>query len=208
MNIMKVKLFILLGVLFISCRGDKSTGNSSNGNHSDNGDEISMITPYVNQSDMASINEAFSTDNSAPWGFEHRAIDFFPNGDLKPFRAVCSGIIDELILWQLESTKNWQVSLRIKYNSIYDVNYAFEPVSPVEEDGEIQLNNMSVTIGQAVSQGDTIGYLHTARNGAHVDFSLFKNWNSVCPEPYFTPAARDSIIKLIRVAWPDAKMCY
>ncbi|MEJ2627805.1 MAG: hypothetical protein P8078_04535 [bacterium] len=209
MNNKKVKLLILMALLFISCQGDKSTENDNDSNNNnDIKTEISLITPYVNQSDMASINEAFSSDSTAPWGFEHRGIDFFPRGELKPFRAVCSGVIDELILWQLESTKNWQVSVRIHYNSIYDVNYAFEPVSPLQEDGELQLDNMTITLGQTVSQGDTIGYLHTPRNGAHVDFSLFENWNSVCPEPYFTPAARDSIIKLIQVAWPGAKMCY
>ena len=211
MSTTKILLFLLVVILFISCHGDKSTENIDvNGEENSDGDEIeiSMVTPYVNQTDMASINEAFSTDNSAPWGFEHRGIDFFPNADLRPFRAVSSGVIDVIDLYQLESTSNWQVSVRLIYNATYSVHYAFEPMTPSQTDGEIQLNNILVSVNQSVSQRDTLGYLYAAGNGAHVDFSLFENWEPICPETYFTPAARDSILELIHVVWPGANMCY
>ncbi len=71
-----------------------------------NGGDISMITPYVNQSDMASVNEAFSSDDSTPWGFAHDGVDFFPIGNLKPFQAVCSGVVDKVELWQNNISSN------------------------------------------------------------------------------------------------------
>jgi len=211
------KIFIVIFIIplalwFITCKDkvvdDEKTDSDITNNNNNQKVDISMITPYINQSDMASINEAFSIDTSAPWGFEHRGIDFFPNGDLKPFQAVSDGLIDEVSLWQLESTLNWQVSIRLIYNTIYAVNYAFEPMSNSKEDGEIQLAHILVAKEQNVSQGDTLGYLFTPQNGAHVDFSLFKDWEPVCPESYFIQPARDSIINLIRVVWPGGNICY
>ncbi len=77
--------------------------------------DISMITPYVSGADMASINEAFSSDASAPWGFIHRGIDFFPNGNLKPFRAVSAGEVKNVTLWRNDRSLNWQVNVLIQF---------------------------------------------------------------------------------------------
>lgn len=204
---LKIFSILIIAICFIDCDKDQST-NSRNDNGNGNKGDISMITPYFRQSDMASINEAFSISNASPWGFEHRGIDFFPNGNLRPFRAVSSGVIDHVQLWQLESTLNWQVSILLIYNDTYAVNYAFEPMTPSQADGQVQLDNIRVTVNQTVSQGDTIGFLYTAGNGAHVDFGLLQNWEGICPEPYFTPEARLSILSLIHVVWPGAEMCY
>jgi len=169
---------------------------------------ISMITPYVNESDMATIYQAFSSDDSAPWGFAHNGVDFSPNGNLKPFQAVSSGVVDDIRLWQLPGTLNWQVNVWITYNSIYSAGYAFEPMSDDQADGQTQLDNMFVSLGQIVSQGDIIGNLYTTNEGSHVHFSLYQNGVAICPEPYFTPDARGSILNVIRNFWPEATMCY
>ena len=173
-----------------------------------NGGEILLVTPYVSESDMASINEAFSSGESSPWGFEHRGIDFFPSGNLKPFQAVCSGAVDAVDLWQLDTTSNWQVSVRIICNSTYSAIYAFEPMTAVQPDGETQLANLVVSEGQSVAQRDLIGYLLSTGEASHVDFGFYANRDAICPEPYFTREARDSIVGLIRITWPDARMCY
>jgi len=170
------------------------------------GEDISMITPYKYSSDMACIYEAFSSSASCPWGFEHDGIDFFATGNLKPFQAVCSGVVTSVELWN--PGLHWQVSVNIRFNSIYWVSYAFEPSTNVQSDGETQLDNILVSEGQTVSQGDIIGYLYTVDEYAHVHFGLYKKGYAICPEPYFTPEARDSILSLIHVAWPGANMCY
>jgi hypothetical protein len=130
-----------------------------------NNGDFTMITPYVSSSDIRSI-WLFNNDS-------HRGIDFQPSGNLIPFRAVSSGVIESIELMQLESTSNWQVEVEIKYNSTYSAFYAFEPMTADQADGEIQLTNILFSVGQDVSQGDIIGYLYSAGEGAHVHFGLF-----------------------------------
>jgi len=172
---------------------------------------ISMITPYVNETDMTRICP-FSSSNSCPWGREHDGIDFHATGNLKPFQAVCSGVVIAVELRQLQTTLNWQVNVRILFNSMYSVEYGFEPMTNVRSDGETQLANILVSEGQTVSQGDIIGYLYTAHaEHAHVHFglhSLQENWDAICPEPYFPAGARDSILRLIHKDHPGWDMCY
>lgn len=193
----------------------------------------SLVTPYVNESDMASINEAFSSEGStSPWGFVHNGIDFSPIGNLKPFRAACSGVVDSVQLQQNNVTSNWQVNLLIVCNPyVLDPNVGgyfppiavetiFEPRSTVQADGQTQLNNITVANGQAVTQGDVIGYLHTAGAGAHVHFGTIPFGSmlmsgayqvpriSICPEPHLSLAANTSILNLLHVVWPGAGMCY
>jgi hypothetical protein len=173
---------------------------------------ISMITPYVNSTDLEPIDRVFSLSASCPWGVEHTGIDFMPNRNLVPFQAVCSGSVDYIELWQLPTTSNWQVHVRLKYNDAYSVLYAFEPMSTDRSDGETQLANILVSEGQTVSQGDIIGHLYDPvglGHGAHVDFGLLnEDWDRICPEPYFTSEARDSILSLIHEAHPGWNMCY
>jgi len=168
--------------------------------------DIVMITPFCDTSDVASVNEAFSSTSSAPWGFAHPGIDFFPTQNLKPFRAVAAGTVDEFRLWQ--NGTNWQVNVGIRYNGTYTVGYSFEPFSAVGADGQSQLANMRVTSGQQIAQGDTIGYLYVVGGAAHVDFGLIKNNQRICPEAYFTPEARQAVLTVIRKTWPGAQMCY
>lgn len=172
------------------------------------GDNISMLTPYLSNSDMASINEAFSSTSSAPWGFQHNGVDFFPAGNNKPFQAVASGTVEAVSLWQNNLTSNWQVNVRIKVNPTYSVEYAFESFSASRTDGNTQLANISVSVGQIVTQGNTIGNLLTVNPGAHVHFTLLLNSISICPENYFTVSAKDSLLALIHKDHPTWNMCY
>ncbi|MGD8455880.1 MAG: M23 family metallopeptidase [Anaerolineales bacterium] len=170
--------------------------------------EISLLTPYLNESDIQPIKQAFSANTSAPWKFVHLGIDFTPKGDLKPFQAVCSGTVDLVELWQLDTTLNWQVSLRILCNSTYSVIYAFEPMTADRADGETQLQNIIVSEGQSVARGDIIGYLAVIGEGSHVDFGFLENWERICPEPFFSPEAKESILSLLHISFPGASLCY
>ena len=203
---------VLLGMVLLTC--DKDTLDEANEASSEPADaDFVMIAPFANMSDMEPIREAYSEDESAPWGFIHQGIDFFPIRNLVPFQAASSGIVQVVDLWQLETTGNWQVNLLLRYNSTFSLSYAFEPMTGNPGDGQTQADYIRVTEGQEVSQGDTLGLLFAAGNGAHVDFGLLMNdpdsgLLAVCPEPYFTQAARDSILTLIRRAWSGAEMCY
>jgi len=171
-------------------------------------DSISMLTPYLNNFDMASIHEAFSSTSSAPWGFEHNGVDFFPAGNNKPFQAVASGTVEAVRLWQNDRSSNWQVNVMIKVNPTYSVEYAFEPFSTSQTDGNTQLANISVSMGQIVAQGTVIGNLFTVAPAAHVHFTLLQNSISICPENYFTTSAKDSVLRLIHKDHPTWNMCY
>lgn len=198
---------IFLGFTVAGCDGGCDKDGSGTVGPSEGGD-ISMITPYKNSSDMKSTNEAFSSTANAPWGFVHNGIDFFPNGNLKSFQAVSSGKVENVVLSQNDKTSNWQVNVSIKYNDTYSVWYGFEPMSAVQSDGDTQRANILVSTGQNVSQGDIIGNLYTVGGGAHIHFGLYKNGTAICPESYFTPGDRNSILNLLHVVWPAANMCY
>lgn len=187
-----------------------------------------LVTPYVSELDMASINEAFSADgSSSPWGFAHDGIDFFPAGDFKPFRAACSGTVSSVQLRRNERTSNWQVDILIEcspyvpnnegYFQPLTANYSFEPMSTVQAFGQTQLDNIIVAGGRTVAQGELIGYLHAAGAGAHVHFGLIPFASlvasgvpsiQICPEPHFSAQARNSILNLLHATWPGAGLCY
>jgi hypothetical protein len=190
-----------------------------------------MITPYADENDIESINEAFSIDDCAPWGFgDHLGIDFMPTGLIsltpdKPFRAVCDGTVQYIDLFCPDYNGSicptqWQVNVEIQCsapNSSYSVRYAFETWSTDYAIGEDQLNNIQVNYGLApgvsVAQGDVIGDLIKAGIGAHVHFSLQENGYDICPETYFESTAQNSILNIMsdplrHPHYPDARICY
>ena len=77
-------------------------------------------------------------------------------------------------------------------------------------DGQTQLDNILVSVGQAVSRGDVIGNLFNSGEGAHVHWGIFDdaNFTDICPEPFFNDAARNSIMNVIHRDNPDWEMCY
>lgn len=164
-------------------------------------DTVNLATPYVNESDMKEMRQGFSSDKySSPWGFVHDGFDITPQGNLKAFQAVCSGRVQKIF------TGSEQVVVFIACNSTFSVEINFETQSP--NTGQIQLANIIVTEGQVVSQGDIIGYHYAPNEKAHVHFSLFKNWITNCPEVYFSQEARNSLLNLINVRYPNANLCY
>jgi len=169
--------------------------------------DISMMTPYVNAADIVAVREAFSTTTSAPWSFAHDGIDFFPaTGTLKSFQAASAGTISRVD--QVQNGSNWQVNVGIQYNATFSLEYVFEPFSTSRADGDAQRADILVSNGQTVSQGQVIGRLHTVGSGAHVHFGLRRNGAAICPEPYFTADARQSVLALVRMTYPGSNMCY
>ena len=163
---------------------------------------LTLIPPYVNESDMREIRDFFNAEyTTLPWGRIHDGLDVYPDGNLKPFQAACSGRVTGIFV------ANEQVSVFIACNAIYSIGYHFESQAP--DTGLIQLENISVTEGQLVSQGDVIGSLYSAENvdRAHVHFSLYTHAVQSCPEPYFSLADKNSILNLISVSHDEVVMC-
>ena len=192
----------------------------------------SLMTPYFNESDMLKITAGFSSQYSlSPWGHVHDGIDIYPLGDFKRFQAACSGTVDAVTLQQAGVDANWQVEVAIACNEyVFDpdnggyfspltTKYVFETMSNDPIVGQDQLNNITVTLGQSVTQGDTLGYLKAVNENSHVHFALWQFGQSqyqiygvtgipLCPEAHFTLPANDSMLNLLHVTWPSAGMCY
>lgn len=195
------KLFLAAAIMISLSACSSSSGGGGGG------EKIAMITPFVNQSDMSATREAFSASSSAPWGFAHDGIDFFPSGNLKPFHAVCSGKVSRIDI-RNKTSNDLQVEVLIECNSTYSVTYDFEPMTSIQSDIDTQLANILVTKGQSISQGDLIGNLLAPKDGSHVHFGLLQEWNAICPDDFFTAGAKTSILALIHMAWPGAGVCY
>ena len=163
---------------------------------------LSLVTPYASDSDMREIDDFFNAQYSdEPWGRIHDGLDANPNGNLKAYQSACAGRVKKIY------TFDNQVTMLIDCDSTYTIDYNFESQAP--NTGQTQYQNILVTEGQLVEQGEIIGYLYSAENPekAHVHFTLYKNAIPICPEPYFTQTARDSILDLIAVAHQDVVMC-
>jgi len=163
---------------------------------------LSLVTPYVNESDMREINDYFNAQyDTLPWGRIHDGLDTDPNDNLRPFQSACAGRVKKIYVFDN------QVTLLIDCDTTYSVDYNFETQAP--NTGQIQLDHILVTEGQLVAQGEVIGYLYSAENPdrAHVHFTLYENAVPICPAPFFTQAAHDSILNLVAVVHPDVVMC-
>ena len=101
----------------------------------------------------------------------------------------------------------YQVNVRIDCNATEGVGYAFEPASNQLSDGNLQLSQIAVSVGQNVAQGDLVGTLLEVASGAHVHFD-YTNTGRPLPEDVFTPTARTSVLTLLHVVWPHARMCH
>ncbi len=169
---------------------------------------LSLITPYVNESDVSSVNEAYSNVSNSPWGFRHVGIDFMTKTDLVPVQAVTDGIITSLNTSKESEQQGWHTSICIGHDP-YMVCYNFETFSPDQAVGDKQSANMLVKNGDRVRQGDLIGRLVHGGDGAHIDFGVSQQGKDrSCPEPYFTEEARASVMRLIHKEHPDWQMCY
>lgn len=191
---------LLCCCLLAACVGSDESGS---------GEPITMITPYVQESDIDCINEAYSESSSCPWGFEHNGVDFFPVTNFVWFQAPAAAEVREVKLWQNPGNNYWQVNVDLKCNDRYSISMGFEPMSGDQADGQIQLTNIVVTVGQQLTQSQPVGRLYLKGGGTHVHFGLYSNDTAVCPESFFTSNARASIMTILHKTWPtDTAMCY
>lgn len=168
--------------------------------------DFQLVTPYLCESDIG-YADGYSPTTNAPWNMVHNGVDFGnPARPAVPFRAAASGTVTAVTLWQ--NGDIWQVNVMVELREGLVYEYAFIPMTSNPADGEAQLAAIVVAPGQAVAAGDPIGSLYWADTYSIVHFCLFEEWTPICPEPYFTPEARASILRLLNNRWPGAQICY
>jgi hypothetical protein len=170
------------------------------------GSGLNLSTPYVNEADIESINEAFSLHDGAPWGFKHVGIDFFTGKTLKQFSSSCDGEVTKVELWQ--NGEKWQVNIIIECDKEFMLVYSFEPFTKNETVGQTQLSQITVKAGDTIAKNDVIGALVISENSGHVHFSLKQNNEFICPKKYFTEKAYLSIMRIIHKTHSEWEMCY
>ena len=150
---------ILLIIFFlISCEDSEKLLDN------DFGLGLNLSTPYVQEENIQSINEAFSLSDSAPWGFKHGGIDFFPKTNLVSFRSSCAGEVSKIELWK--NGDKWQVNIIITCDDEFTILYIFEPFAADEKIGKEQLNQIVISKGETLEKNSLIGNLILSNKGA------------------------------------------
>ena len=191
-----------------------------------------LLAPYSSEAQMANITAGFSTQYSfSPWGSVSNGIDIYPQSNPAGIQSACSGKVDAIQLQQTTPGNTWQVEVSIAcdeyvadpeeggYFFPLTTKYAFNTMSTNAQAGQDQLNDISITEGDNVAQGDTIGNLKMFNDASHLHFGLWQFGQTmfqqygisgipICPEAQFAVQAKNSILKLLHVTWPNAKLCY
>ena len=193
-------IFMICLVMVTSCENDKDRNMDST--------PPSMVLPVADANDFLYISRIYSSVTTSPIGAIHRGLDFAPDGNLKEFQSVFDGVVTYIRLFNNEGSGTWQVNVHIDYNNRYGVEYAFEPCSESQADGQIQLDNILVSKGDQVSAAQIIGRLYTTSSNSHVHFSFFEDQQMTCPEEFWTDETRETLLDLIYAFNPDWDMCY
>lgn len=167
-----------------------------------------VITPYVNESDIISANEAFSLDANNPyWGFWHPGVDFMVDHDIS-VQAAASGTIENLETKLQDGIMGWHTGFCINTGTQNSVCYNLETFGSDQTFGDRQKAAFLFKNGDHVNRGDIIGTLVYGGEGAHIDFGITAPGTRVCPEPYLTEDARASVLRIIHIKQPAWPMCY
>jgi len=184
----------------------------------------SLITPYVNQSDIPGLGNTFVTNvateqaanlTSGVTGI-HYGHDFLTSTDHIPFQAVIDGTfyICPASQTQLPSggtSGNWAVPVFLLHGSWLFL-YNQEIFSTSTSDVTIQKSYEVAQNGQSVHQGDLLFYLHRGGPGSHVHFDIqpdtIQTTQAVCPTQYFTASAFSAILTLSMSSGFGSTLCY
>ncbi|NHJ47756.1 MAG: M23 family metallopeptidase [Asgard group archaeon] len=160
--------------------------DNNNGNHTINNDPPVMEFPIENVDVLMKI-DAFIWDNIS--GFIHDGIDFGIN-DTATIIASCNMTVNDKGLFYNDIGGHWQAGASFTINDDYELFVAFESFAQNETFGNIQLDAITVEIGQEITKGDILGQLFYHEPGAHIHFMLHKKNVPVCPYQYFSPEAK------------------
>ncbi len=195
-------------MLLLWCNACQFTPRSVLRSVSDDAIAITDMRFPVADANAIYINEAFSTDASAPWGFAHNGIDFMTEQPFEKIYATTSGTVVRVDVKQFPPQNNWQVNIEIAVNDRYTLVYAIEPMTNDQAIGDAQIQRITVTVGQEVRTGDVLGELIGGVKGAHIHWGIndTTTGQAICPAPFFT--ADQQKLLVARIPRGASKLCY
>jgi len=177
--------------------------------------EIAFVTttPYYSATDISWLGRVFCQSGDCPWDPPdqlHDGIDFMPVADLVPFRSACDGTVSWVDLFFNTGNGLYQGNVLIECSAdpTGGLIYAFEPMSPDINVGNLQIANITVTDGDPVAAGDLIGNLVISEPGSHLHWGVVSDFTQVCPVPHLTPAVAADLLTLIRRDHPTWEICH
>jgi hypothetical protein len=164
---------------------------------------------YENESDINSWNEGFSTTENCPWGFKHDGLDYFFNNNSNVIAAAPGQVWDITKNHFPDNDGNtWMLGVNIRFNKSVIVGYNFEPWTTKEDDIDIQISMLNVSIGDWVYKGQIISKFLNLNESAHIHFDVRENNQKDCPSKYFDIIDYTNLMNLIHSYHPNWSLCY
>jgi len=169
-----------------------------------------MDVIFENESDIYTVNGAWSTTNSCPWVRAHEGFDFALINNSKVL-AAAPGQVSHIRLmdWGNETDNRYMVGVSIRFNHTVYVNYGFEPWTTNLSDHEHQQRLINVSVGDWVEIGQEIARFLEIGEGAHIHFDVIEDDVRTRLDRYYSPATYDKMMDLIHMWHPEwPYLCY
>ncbi|MFX0029599.1 MAG: hypothetical protein ACFE8B_10340 [Candidatus Hermodarchaeota archaeon] len=169
-----------------------------------------MDVIFENESDIYTVNGAWSTTNSCPWAMTHRGFDFALINNSKVLAAAPGQVSDiRLMDWGSETENRYMIGVAIRFNNSVYVNYGFEPWTTNLSDHEHQQKLINVSVGDWVDIGQEIGRFLQIGPGAHIHFDVIEDDIRTRLDRYYSPTAYARMMDLVHLWHPEwPYLCY
>lgn len=195
---MKYLFIFAYTVLFISCRKENNINNV----------DIELAFPFKTTTDVDSIGMTYSLDTTgSPWDVTSPYIEVFPKKGNKNVYAMAQGTVENLFINQ-DYRLQWYVSLDLRFNNTYTVQYQFHTGSFFQNDAQTQLQNFSLGRGDLLNQGDLIGSSFDFGAFNHIKIGLRRSNSWFCSENYMSTQCKTDFYQLIDLQQSVDKLCY
>jgi len=165
---------------------------------------------FNNESDIYTVNGAWSSTISCPWVMSHLGFDFALINNSKVL-AAAPGQVSAIHLmdWGTETDNRYMVGVSVRFNQTVYVNYGFEPWTTNINDHEHQQKLINISVGDWVEIGQEIGRFLQIGPGAHIHFDVIENDVRTRLDRYYSPAAYNRMIGLVHMWHPEwPYLCY
>ncbi len=169
-----------------------------------------MDVIFENESDIYTVNGAWSSTKSCPWVMAHLGFDFALNNNSK-VQAAAPGQVTHIRLmdWGSETENRYMIGVEIRFNNSVYVNYGFEPWTTNLTDHEHQQRLINVSVGDWVEIGQEIGRFLKIGDGAHIHFDVIEDGVRTRLDRYYSLAGYNRMMDLVHLWHPEwPYLCY